>query len=181
MAMSLSSLYLSFFAAFDVVLATSLNVTAIGAKDGSSRFECWELAAPFVSSSQTGIAGSQTTFLGDVSNITYNVIPAGFDSGVHNTPRNQWIIVLNGLAVITLPDNSSVTVATSPGEMGLLFAADTPEVSREGHGNYFPGVSETIFLQVPTKDGAIPEHKVLNDDGPCTPNKYTALRGWATG
>ncbi|KAG4217675.1 hypothetical protein PC116_g33845 [Phytophthora cactorum] len=89
MAMQLSSLYLSFFAAFDVALATSLNITAIGAKDGKSRFECWELAAPFVSSSQDGIVGSQTTFLGDVSNITYNVIPSGFEPKVHSAPRNQ--------------------------------------------------------------------------------------------
>ncbi|KAK6952451.1 hypothetical protein Daesc_006988 [Daldinia eschscholtzii] len=162
MAMQLSSLYLSFFAAFDVALATSLNITAIGAKDGKSRFECWELAAPFVSSSQDGIVGSQTTFLGDVSNITYNVIPSGFEPKVHSAPRNH-------------------TVMATPGESSVIFAADTPDVSTEGHGNYFPGITETIFLQIPTKDNAIPEHKVVREDGPCPANKYEALRGWSTG
>ncbi|KAI1803432.1 hypothetical protein F4811DRAFT_342403 [Daldinia bambusicola] len=181
MAMHLSSLYLSFFAAFDVALATKFNITAIGAHNGSSRFECWELATPFISSSQNGIVGSQTTFLGDVSNMTYNVIPSNFDSIPHSAPRNQWIIVLHGMAIITLPDDDSVTVTAMPGEAGVLFAADTPDVSPQGHGNYFPGVTETIFLQIPTKDNAIPEHTVLREDGPCVADKYKALRGWATG
>ncbi|KAL7622007.1 hypothetical protein AAE478_007508 [Parahypoxylon ruwenzoriense] len=174
------SFYLALFASFDLVLSVRLNVTAIGAQHGKSRFECWELLAPFVSSSQSGVVGTEVTSLGDVANITYNVIPAGFDSGFHTAPSNQWVIVLNGLAVVTLPDNSSTSVTTSMGEMGLLFATDTKDVSHEGHSSVFPGVTETIFLQVPTKDGAVPEHRVLYDNAPCAAPEFVGLREWAT-
>ena len=74
----------------EAVLATNLNVTVVGTANGQARFECWELAAPFVSSAQSGIVGTQTANLGDVTNITYNVIPAGFDSGIHNAPFFQY-------------------------------------------------------------------------------------------
>lgn len=77
------------FASFDLALSVGLNVTVIGARDGKTRFECWALSAPFVSSEQFGIVGTETAALGDVTNITYNVIPAGFDSGFHNAPTIQ--------------------------------------------------------------------------------------------
>ena len=69
--------------------ATHLNVTAITAVDGKSRFECWELEAPFTRSGQPGVVGTQAALLGDVANMTYNVIPAGFDGGFHTAPTNQ--------------------------------------------------------------------------------------------
>lgn len=78
-----------FVAAQKPVLSTKLNVTALGAANGQSRFECWELDAPFVSSTQPGIVGTHTTSLGDVANITYNVVPAGYDSEVHTAPSHQ--------------------------------------------------------------------------------------------
>lgn len=76
-------------AAQSAVLATKMDVTVVGTANGHARFECWELAAPFVSSAQSGVVGTQTANLGDVTNITYNVIPAGFDSGIHNAPYYQ--------------------------------------------------------------------------------------------
>lgn len=78
-----------FLAAQKPVLSTKLNVTVLGTANGQSRFECWELAAPFNSSTQPGVIGTHTTNLGDVSNITYNVAPAGYDSEVHTAPFNQ--------------------------------------------------------------------------------------------
>jgi hypothetical protein len=93
----LSHVALFFAAAIDAVLSTSLNVTVIGAHSGKSRFECWELAVPFVSSTQSGVVGTETTFLGDVANITYDVIPADFDSGLHNAPYNQFVYSLSGI------------------------------------------------------------------------------------
>ncbi|KAI1371990.1 hypothetical protein F4677DRAFT_433672 [Hypoxylon crocopeplum] len=169
------------FAAFDVVISTNLNVTAVGAQNGMPRFECWQLSVPFVSSDQPGTLNSVATELGDVTNITYNVIPAGFDSGFHLPPYNQWVIVLNGLAVVSLPDNSSTTVTTEPGELGLLFFMDTPAITTKGHRTVYPGISETIFLQIPTKDGKIPEHRILSDNTPCSANEFVSLRGWAVG
>lgn len=74
-----------------VVSAVNLNVTAIGAKDGKSRFECWQLAAPFESSDQLGISGTHYSFLGDLANLTYNVIPYGYESGFHVVPANQYV------------------------------------------------------------------------------------------
>lgn len=90
---------LSLAALLSPVLSTSLNVTVIGAANGQSRFECWEMADPFISSAQAGIVGTQTTQLGDVTNITYNVIPASFDSGFHNAPYNQYAFPLTLFAL----------------------------------------------------------------------------------
>lgn len=78
-----------FLAAQRPVLSTKLNVTVVGAANGHSRFECWEIDAPFVSSTQPGVVGSHTTSLGDVANITYNVLPAGYDSPDHVAPYYQ--------------------------------------------------------------------------------------------
>lgn len=75
--------------AFKVASSTNLNVTVITAQGGQSRFECWQLCAPFTSSSQSGLLGTQTANLGNVANMTYNVVPAGYDSGFHTAPANQ--------------------------------------------------------------------------------------------
>ncbi|KAI0144972.1 hypothetical protein BJ166DRAFT_583166 [Pestalotiopsis sp. NC0098] len=162
---------------FNNASSTTLNVTAINARNGKSHFECWALSSPFISSSQSGIVGTQTTHLGDVANITYNTIPIGYESAVHTCPSNEWVMVLKGFAVITLPDNSSSTFMATAGEPGLFFAADTAAVSEKGHGSYFPGVTETIFLQVPTKNGSIPEHEVIYEDMACDAQEYSGLRG----
>lgn len=77
-------------AALGVARAARLNMTAIGAHNGTSRFECWELDAPFVSSNQTGLVDTRTTALGGVAEMTYNVVPASFDGGFHPAPCNQW-------------------------------------------------------------------------------------------
>ena len=78
--------------------------------------------------------------------------------------ENRWVVLLNGLAVITLPDNSSTTITTSGDELSLIFAMDTAVVSKKGHGSYFPGITETILMQIPTQDGKIPEHQVTDEN-----------------
>jgi hypothetical protein len=90
------------------------------------------------------------------------------------------VIVLKGLAIVTLADNSSSTVAASSGGMDMLFATDTPAVSEKGHGSYFPGITETIFMQIPTKDGLIPKHEVIHDNAPCSPREFGGLTTWAS-
>lgn len=82
--------------------------------------------------------------------------------------------------MITLPDDNSTQVMLTPGQAGLLFAADTDDVSREGHASFFPGVTETIFLQIPAEGNKAPEHSVVYEDQPCTANEYVGLREWAT-
>ncbi|ETS76209.1 hypothetical protein PFICI_11596 [Pestalotiopsis fici W106-1] len=164
----------------DTALSTTLNVTAINAHDGKSHFECWSLSAPFFSSSQAGIVGTQATQLGDVTNMTYGVISPGYDAQFHTAPYPQWVVVLNGLFTITLPDNSSDSLTLTTGESGLLFAMDTPDISKRGHGNYIYGPAESIFLQIPTPNGSIPEHELIYSDKPCGAQEFSGLREQAT-
>lgn len=71
------------------VLGLHLNITALGAADGASTLECWEIDTPFAISTQQGTAGNAQLQLGNTSTISYSVLPAQFDAGVHNAPANQ--------------------------------------------------------------------------------------------
>ncbi|KAI1340222.1 hypothetical protein F5Y15DRAFT_51847 [Xylariaceae sp. FL0016] len=166
---------------FQAVSSTKLNITAITAVDGVSRFECWQLSTPFTSSTQPGLIGSHALFLGDVANMTYTVVSSGFQSGLHAAPYNQWFFMVNGIGVISLPDENSTTITAGNSEPGLLFAADTAEFSTKGHDSYNPGLTENILLQIPTAGGEIPDHEVLFDNQPCTVNEIKGLRDWAVG
>lgn len=78
------------WARFQPMVATlGLNVTAIGFQNGASTLECWEMDTPFSLSSTPGINGSATVALGDVTGVSYAVIPPGLDGGYHNTPYPQ--------------------------------------------------------------------------------------------
>jgi hypothetical protein len=68
---------------------TKLNITAIGTCNNASRFECWELDQPFISTNQPGLVNTRATILGDVTNISYSVLPSGFNSPLHPAPSNQ--------------------------------------------------------------------------------------------
>ncbi|POS73515.1 hypothetical protein DHEL01_v208092 [Diaporthe helianthi] len=113
--------------------------------------------------------------------MSMNVVTSGFDGGFHPAPGNQWVVLVGGLGVITLPDNSSTTLTTAGGEFGLLFATDTADLTEVGHGGVFPGPTESIVLQIPTKDNKIPKHRVLKDNEPCTVDEVAGLRSWALG
>lgn len=71
------------------VLALNLNITALGAANNASTLECWQIDTPFAISTQQGTAGSAQLQLGNTSTISYSVLPAQFDAGVHNAPANQ--------------------------------------------------------------------------------------------
>lgn len=90
------------------------------------------------------------------------------------------MVILQGIGVITVPSDDSTEVVLTPGEAGILFATDTADVSHEGHGSIFPGVTETIFLQIPAEGNKVPDHCVVYEDAPCTANEYAGLRSWAT-
>lgn len=66
-----------------------LNITAISAADDASILECWELASPFETSSEPGVAGAAFAQLGDGAAASYAIIPADFDGGMHNAPVVQ--------------------------------------------------------------------------------------------
>jgi hypothetical protein len=76
-------------AAAVMTTGTKLNVTAIGTHKNASRFECWELNQPFIKSNQPGLLNTRVTMLGDVANVTYSVLPSGFNSPLHPAPSNQ--------------------------------------------------------------------------------------------
>ncbi|KAI0467437.1 hypothetical protein F4859DRAFT_244619 [Xylaria cf. heliscus] len=155
-----------------------LNVTAIGARDGLSTLECWQLDQPFDTSTEPGTSGSAQAQLGNVSALSYSIIPSNFDGGLHNGPHNQWVAFLSGLAYITLPGDASTSVSITGGEFGLIFVADTADVSREGHRTQYPGITETIALQIPTADGKVPEHDLVHE-GPCSISEIAGLRTFA--
>ncbi|KAL9125698.1 MAG: hypothetical protein Q9217_005143 [Psora testacea] len=151
-----------------LVMATTpknLKLTAISAKDGASTIECWQLSAPFGSSSQAGTVGAVFTRLGDTGNTSYTILPPKFDGGLHTAPAVQYVAFTAGKAVLSLP-NSPETATIQGGRNGLIFAADTADVSKQGHITKYPGKKETIALQIPTVNGEIPAHTVLHT-GPC--------------
>ncbi|KAN0133339.1 hypothetical protein V8E53_008779 [Lactarius tabidus] len=141
-----------------------LNITALTAHNGVSALECWQLLPGFATSSQSGTVGASSLQLGNVANASYAVLPPGFNAGLHNAPANQWVIFLSGLAHITLP-NSTDEAYVNGGKNGLLFAADTSDVSTLGHSTNYPSREETRAIQIPT-GGSIPSHTVLYS-GPC--------------
>ncbi|KAK7914058.1 hypothetical protein PG985_011761 [Apiospora marii] len=158
---------------------TKLNITAIGATGGKSTLECWQMDAPFAVSDTPGTRGSAAASLGNVTKLDFGVIPANFDGGLHNAPANQWVMFTTGLAHITVPGDDSGGAYVQGGEFGLIFAADTANVSEKGHYTRYPGIVETVALQMPTLDGEIPPHQVVRS-GPCQTDDMAGLRSFAS-
>ncbi|KAI1774294.1 hypothetical protein F4818DRAFT_419524 [Hypoxylon cercidicola] len=152
-----------------------LNVTAIGARDGASTLECWQMDNPFDTSSTPGTSGTAVAMLSNVSTLSYSIIPSAFDGGLHNAPFAQWVVFTSGLAYITLPADANTSAVVPGGQFGLIFAADTKDVSREGHHTQYPGLTETITLQIPTEDGKVPQYSLLHM-GPCIANDVAGIR-----
>lgn len=65
------------------------------------------------------------------------------------------------------------------GEFGTIFAADVAALSAQGHHTQYPGITETVALEIPTQDNIIPAHKVLYA-GPCTADETVGIKGLAT-
>ncbi|KAI9507874.1 hypothetical protein F5148DRAFT_980750 [Russula earlei] len=152
---------------------TFLNVTAISAQNGQSVLECWQILPGFSTSSQSGTVGASILQLGNVANMSYSVIPPGFNAGLHNAPATQWVAFLSGLAHVTLPDSSDEAYFFG-GKGDFLFAADTAAASIKGHSTKYPSRFETRVLQIPT-GGTIPQHSVLHS-GPCETHQQPAKR-----
>lgn len=86
------------------------------------------------------------------------------------------MVFISGLAYITLPEDNTTSAYVSGGEFGVIFAADTAASSQEGHRTQYPGVTETIALQIPTQDGEVPAHSLIHT-GPCAVNEVGGFRG----
>ncbi|KAL9126660.1 MAG: hypothetical protein Q9175_007880 [Cornicularia normoerica] len=142
-----------------------LNITTIGAADGKSTLECWQLSAPFVQSNQMGTSGAAIAQLGETGATSYTLLPPQFNGGLHNAPAVQWVAFISGLAVVSLP-NSTHTATIHGGRNGFILATDTKNVSTLGHKTVYPSKEETVGIQIPTRDNEIPAHTVLHA-GPC--------------
>ncbi|KAI2634536.1 hypothetical protein GGS21DRAFT_518264 [Xylaria nigripes] len=166
---------------FNTVAAqsTSLNITAIAGIENRSVIQCWQMPTPFAVSSDAGTSGVARIQLSNVSNIDYIVLPSNYDGSLHHAPANQWVAFIAGLAHITLPDDPEANAFVVGGRLGLIFAADTADVSEKGHITRYPGNTETIALQIPTKDNTIPPHSVLHS-GPCSSNEVAGIHDFAT-
>lgn len=71
--------------------STHLNITAIGAANGRSTIECWQITRPFDISTDPGTAGTMSQQLGDLTNLTLTILPPKFDGGLHNAPFVQCV------------------------------------------------------------------------------------------
>jgi len=76
------------------ITTPSLNLTAIAASDGSSVLECWQFPG-FAASAQAGTSGALNLFLGDTANVSYTILPARFNGGLHTAPAAQYVFLLH--------------------------------------------------------------------------------------
>ena len=70
-----------------------LNITAIGAQDGFSTLECWAVDSPFYTSGDSATVGASVANLGNVSALSWSVVPPGQYVGPHNAPYNQQVYI----------------------------------------------------------------------------------------
>ncbi|KAI1466796.1 uncharacterized protein F4812DRAFT_67217 [Daldinia caldariorum] len=155
--------------------ASSINLTALSARNSISVLECWQLALP-----STRASGFDVLQMGDTANASYYIMPPRFDSGRHPGPARQYVWVVSGVlhngtgwlgliisnrTKVSLP-NATDEVTIHGGRYGLLYVEDTSDVSAWGHRTTFPGYDETVLLMLPVRDGVNPPHTVLHD-GPC--------------
>jgi hypothetical protein len=85
----------------------------------------------------------------------------------------RYSLFLSGLARISLP-NSNSEAWVQGGKYGILIAADTKAVSKDGHITDFPGRDQTVIAQFSFVDGKLPEYKTLYD-GPCSFNEMIGM------
>ncbi|KAI1453269.1 hypothetical protein F4805DRAFT_461924 [Annulohypoxylon moriforme] len=161
------------------VTALKPNITAVAAVNGHSTIQCWQLENAFTSKTVLNRSSIYSSDLGGVSNLSYTFIPPNYDQGVHAAPFNQWVIFIKGVGLITVP-NDNTTAYVVPGETGIVFASDTPDITTDGHRSQYLGVTESIIMQIPALDGAIPAHTVLHSGG-CVTSEMAGLWELALG
>ena len=74
-------------------LPSRLNITTIGAANGKSTLECWQLSAPLVPSNQPGVVGSAVAQLGETGATSYTLLPPQYEGGLHNAPAVQYVSI----------------------------------------------------------------------------------------
>ena len=144
------------------------NFTAISADSSrQSVIECWQTLSPFIPIPNQNVL---ITAFNTTSTVAYAVFPPHGDAGLHNAMNPQWIVVLSGLARVSIPSPNSNTsyvqsVDIGPGQIAL--ATDTANVSIKGHESTWPTGQPTTSLMLNADFSQIPLHKVLHRGG-CT-------------
>ena len=77
----------------------------------------------------------------------------------------RWVLFTSGLARISNPHNDQIGIIHG-GKNGLIIAADTADVSDDGHITVYPSREQTVALQVPFRDGIVPPHRLVYE-GAC--------------
>lgn len=79
-----------FVVAQGIIPQSKLNVTAIGARNNNSRFECWQLEeSSFTAAVVKGTTGTAVASLGKVDRLSVSIGPAGLHGGLHVAPQPQ--------------------------------------------------------------------------------------------
>lgn len=156
--------------------------------DNAAKLQCWRFKQPFLTYPTIG----SFVQLADVSNISYVVLPPGSSEGIHHPPHpmyvysnplfgtlshmvNRIFVLLSGIAHVTLPsDPDDPGLWIQEGVNPLIVAVDT---EGPGHWTDYPGNTETAALQLPFKNGKVPEYEVVSE-GPCKNEKqWTESQG----
>ncbi|RYP27930.1 hypothetical protein DL767_007457 [Monosporascus sp. MG133] len=99
--------------------------------------------------------------LGDVSNVSYAVLPARSNEGLHKPPHQMFFVLLSGLANVTLPEERD-DLWIKAGFNGFMIAADNVG---DGHFTEYPSDEQSIALQTPFANGVLPAHRVIKIGG----------------
>ena len=106
---------------------TTLNLTALGARDGLSTIECWQLANPFQTTNQVGVPGTSQLPLGNITDMSYTVIPPKYFPDIHPAPIIQYVVLF--LKFSSLP---------SPKPLKYPFSSPDYNDLRETQPNTYP-------------------------------------------
>jgi hypothetical protein len=79
------------------------NITAISATNGRSTIECWQITRPFDISHDPGTAGTKSQQLGDLTNMTFTILPPNFDGGLHNAQFVQYVTCPTSCTMSVIP------------------------------------------------------------------------------
>ena len=73
----------------NVLAAEHLNVSGTAAVGGISTIQCWQLQHPFEIVQAYAGGPFMTVDLGNLTNATYSILPAGTNLGIHVAPVVQ--------------------------------------------------------------------------------------------
>ncbi|RYP49258.1 hypothetical protein DL769_011100 [Monosporascus sp. CRB-8-3] len=124
------------------------------------------MASPF---SRYPTVGQAIPDLADVSNVSYVVLPARSNEGLHKPPHPMFFVLLSGLAHVTLPEERE-DLWIKAGFNGFMIAADTVG---DGHFTEYPSDEQSVALQIPFANGVLPAHRVTKN-GVCEQQAFTS-------